>query len=238
MSKTTLLFRDDPYARTAEATVVGIDDNGGIVLDRTIFYAQGGGQPGDVGWITLPDGGEIAIANAVYGPDRSTVAHIPAAAGRLPAVGDTVGLRLDWAVRHARMRVHTGLHLLSVVLPFPVTGGAIGNGEGRLDFDIPDAGLDKDEISARLNDMITKDAPGRERWIPDEELLANPGLVKTMSVKPPMGTGRVRLVEIEGLDLQPCGGTHVRSTGEIGPVAVTAIEKKGRQNRRVRIALV
>ena len=237
MSKTTLLFRDDPYARAAEATVIGLAENGGIILDRTIFYAQGGGQPGDVGWMTLRGGEEIAIANAVYGPDRATIAHVPAAAGPSPAVGDRVNLRLDWDVRHARMRVHTALHLLSVALPFPVTGGAIGDGEGRLDFDIPDAGLDKDEIGVKLNEMIAKDAPVRERWITDEELLANPGLVKTMSVKPPMGSGTVRLVEIEGLDLQPCGGTHVKSTGEIGAVAITAIEKKGRQNRRVRIAL-
>ena len=237
MSKTTLLFRDDPYARAAEATVIGLAENGGIILDRTIFYAQGGGQPGDVGWMTLPGGEEIAIANAVYGPDRATIAHVPAAAGPSPAVGDRVNLRLDWDVRHARMRVHTALHLLSVALPFPVTGGASGGGEGRLDFDIPDAGLDKDEIGLKLNEMIAKDAPVRERWITDEELLANPGLVKTMSVKPPMGSGTVRLVEIEGLDLQPCGGTHVKSTGEIGAVAITAIEKKGRQNRRVRIAL-
>ena len=136
------------------------------------------------------------------------------------------------------MRVHTALHLLSVALPYPVTGGAIGEGEGRLDFDIPEAGLDKDEITAKVNAMIAKNAPVKERWITDEELIANPGLVKTMAVKPPMGTGRVRLIEIEGLDLQPCGGTHVRATGEIGPVAITGIEKKGKLNRRVRIALV
>jgi misacylated tRNA(Ala) deacylase len=136
------------------------------------------------------------------------------------------------------MRVHTALHLLSVVLPYPVTGGAIGEGDGRLDFDIQEAGLDKADLTEKLNALIARDAPVGERWITDEELDANPGLVKTMSVKPPRGSGRVRLVEIEGIDLQPCGGTHVRRTGEIGAVAVTDIEKKGKQNRRVRIALV
>ena len=152
--------------------------------------------------------------------------------------GDAVTARLDWERRYARMRVHTALHLLSVVLPFPVTGGAIGDGDGRLDFDIPEAGLDKGALTERLNELVARDAPVRERWITDAELDANPGLVKTMTVKPPRGAGRVRLVEIEGIDLQPCGGTHVRSTGEIGRVAVTDIEKKGKQNRRVRLALV
>ena len=135
------------------------------------------------------------------------------------------------------MRVHTALHLLSVVLPYPVTGGSVGDQEGRLDFDLPDAGLDKDEIAARLQEIVDRDVEVGDRWITDDELLANPGLVKTMSVKPPMGSGRVRLIDIAGLDLQPCGGTHVRRTGEIGKVAVTAIEKKGKRNRRVRLAL-
>ena len=151
--------------------------------------------------------------------------------------GERVTAALDWERRHKRMRVHTALHLLSVVLPYPVTGGAIGDGDGRLDFDIPEAGLDKAELTEKLAALVARDAPVRERWITDEELDANPALVKTMAVKPPRGTGRVRLVEIEGIDLQPCGGTHVRQTGEIGPVAVTDIEKKGKQNRRVRITL-
>ena len=179
------------------------------------------------------------MTNTVYGADRSTVLHQTSA--RLAACrarDETVTLALDWPLRLARMRVHTALHLLSVVLPYPVTGGAIGDGEGRLDFDLPEASLDRDEIAATLQVMIDTDAAISDRWITDDELLANPGLVKTMSVKPPMGSGRVRLVAIEGLDLQPCGGTHVRRTGEIGRVSVTGIEKKGRQNRRVRIALV
>lgn len=233
---TELLFRDDAYLAETTATVLAADESG-ILLDRTIFYAQGGGQPGDKGQITTADGRVLAVTNAVYGPDRTTVLHQVAPGSDLPAPGETARLALDWPLRHARMRAHTALHLLSVVLPHPVTGGAIGDGEGRLDFDIPEAILDRDEIATRLAEMVATDAAVTERWISDEELLANPGLVKTMSVKPPMGSGRVRLVSIEGLDLQPCGGTHVRRTGEIGSVTVTGIEKKGRQNRRVRIAL-
>ena len=236
MTATALLFRDDPYARACEATIVAVSAEG-IVLDRTVFYAQGGGQPGDAGVIAGGAGREIAVANTVYGADRTSIVHVPASACPL-APGDAVTARLDWERRYARMRVHTALHLLSVVLPFPVTGGAIGDGDGRLDFDIPEAGLDKGALTERLNELVARDAPVRERWITDAELDANPGLVKTMAVKPPRGAGRVRLVEIEGIDLQPCGGTHVRSTGEIGRVAVTDIEKKGKQNRRVRIALV
>ena len=233
---TALLFRDDPYAATAEARVVEITPEGAVVLDRTIFYPQGGGQPGDVGTLRRADGTELRIRNTVYGPDRSRIVH-QVEGGEPPAAGEAVTVALDWALRLKRMRVHTALHLLSVVLPYPVTGGAIGDGDGRLDFDIPDAGLDKAAIADKLNELVRRDAPVTERWITDEELDANPGLVKTMAVKPPRGAGRVRLVEIEGIDLQPCGGTHVRSTGEIGEVLVTDIEKKGKQNRRVRIAL-
>ena len=234
--KTQLLFRDDAYLREATARVIAVDDTG-IQLDQTLFYVQGGGQPGDRGTLTLADGASLPVLNAVYGADRTTVLHQIGAGARQPEVGEAVSLVLDWPVRYARMRAHTALHLLSVILPYPVTGGSVGDGEGRLDFDIPEATLDKDALSAELTAMAARDAVVSERWITDEELLANPSLVKTMSVKPPMGTGRVRLVEIAGLDLQPCGGTHVRRTGEIGPVTVTGIEKKGKQNRRVRIVL-
>ena len=239
MTATTLLFRDDAYAASCEAQILGITPEGGVVLDRTVFYAQGGGQPGDAGALVRSDGERIEVTNTVYAADRSQVAHLvrPDAASQLTE-GETVTLQLDWPRRLKRMRVHTALHLLSVVLPYPVTGGSIGDGDGRLDFDIPDAGLDKAEISDKLNALIARDAPVTERWITDEELDANPGLVKTMSVKPPRGSGRVRLVEIEGIDLQPCGGTHVRRTGEIGAVVITDIEKKGKQNRRVRLSLV
>lgn len=234
---TLLLFRDDAYLRDTSAVVTAVTPDGGIILDRTVFYANGGGQPGDRGTLTRADGGELAIATAVYGPDKSEVIHVPATPGQtLPEPGETVQLALDWDVRHRRMRMHTLLHLLSVALPYPVTGGSIGEDEGRLDFNIPDGGLDKDALTAQLAEMIATGATVTERWITDEELLANPGLVKTMSVKPPIGSGRVRLVEIAGLDLQPCGGTHVRSLDEIGAAQVTKIEKKGQQNRRVRVS--
>lgn len=231
------LFRDDAYRRETPATVIAIDERGGVILDRTVFYAQGGGQPGDRGEIVRADGTAIAVVNAVYGEDRKAIAHLLAEGAPPPAIGETVTARLDWATRWPRMRVHTALHLLSVALPFPVTGGQIGEGEGRLDFDIPEAGLDRAAIEAQLAQMIAADAAVTTEWITDAELEANPGLVKTMSVKPPVGQGRVRLVRIAGLDLQPCGGTHVRATGEIGRVVVTGIENKGKQNRRVRIAL-
>lgn len=235
---TELLFRADAYQASCPATVLAVNDRGGIVLDRTVFYATGGGQPGDVGRLVRGNGEAVAVATTVYdAEDKSTVVHVAAPGSTLPQVGETVTAEVDWPVRLKRMRIHTALHLLTTVLSYPVTGGAIGEGEGRLDFDIPDAGLDRDSLTGALMAAVGKEAEVTQRWITDDELLANPGLVKTMSVKPPMGTGRVRLVEIAGLDLQPCGGTHVRNTREIGAVAVTAIEKKGKINRRVRIAL-
>jgi misacylated tRNA(Ala) deacylase len=237
MTVTELLFRDDAYAQACEATVIAVTPEGGVILDRTVFYAQGGGQPGDVGVLVRADGTAIAVSNTIYGPDKTQIVHQAGEAAASLTPGETVTVKLDWSRRNPRMRIHTALHLLSVVLPYPVTGGAIGEGDGRLDFDIPDAGLDKADLTEKLNALIARDAPVLERWITDEELDANPGLVKTMSVKPPRGAGRVRLIEIEGIDLQPCGGTHVRRTGEIGAVIVTDIEKKGKQNRRVRIAL-
>jgi misacylated tRNA(Ala) deacylase len=234
---TEMLFRDDAYRRECGAVVTQVTEKG-YVLDSTVFYPQGGGQPGDSGFLISSDGKRIAVETAVYGEERTRILHVPKAGEPALPVGARVVARLDWETRFARMRIHTALHLLSVVLPYPVTGGAIGAGDGRLDFDIPDAGLDKSEIATRLNELIARDAPVRERWITDEELDANPELVKTMSAKPPRGAGRVRLVEIEGIDLQPCGGTHVRSTAETGRVEVTDIQKKGKQNRRVRIALL
>jgi misacylated tRNA(Ala) deacylase len=234
---TDLLFREDAYLRQAPATVLAADE-AGILLDRTVFYAQGGGQPGDKGAIRLADGSAVEIGDAVYAADRASVLHRPLP-GSAPALrpGDRVTAEIHWGSRLARMRIHTALHLLTTVLPFPVTGGSIGDGEGRLDFDMPSGGPDRAAIEQGLNEVIGRGTPVTALWITDEELLANPGLVKTMSVKPPMGSGRVRLVRIGDIDLQPCGGTHVRHTSEIGPVVVTGIEKKGKQNRRVRIAL-
>lgn len=235
---TDLLFRQDAYMTKTPARVEAVTERGAIILDRTVFYATGGGQPGDSGTLRCSDGREIVIGTAIYDPeDKSRVLHVPAENQSLPMVGDAVELELDWERRLKRMRIHTALHLLSVVLAYPVTGGSIGDGEGRLDFDIPEGGLDKAEINDRLNALIARHAAVTERWITDAELDANPGLVKTMSVKPPRGSGRVRLVAIGDIDLQPCGGTHVRNTAEIGLVAVTDIEKKGKQNRRVRISL-
>lgn len=232
---TDCLFRDDSYLRSCAATVVAVGDKG-IVLDRTVFYANSGGQPGDTGVLTI-GGAQVPVINAVYTDAAKTeIAHVPAPEAPPVRAGETASGVVDWDKRYARMRMHTALHLLSAVLPYAVTGGSVGDAESRLDFDIPDAGLDKDAITAKLMDMIAADAPVTSRWIGDAELIANQGLVKTMSVKPPMGTGRVRLIEIAGFDLQPCGGTHVRRTGEIGAVRVTQIEKKGKLNRRVRIA--
>jgi len=234
---TDCLFREDSYLKDCEARVVALTDQGGIVLDRTIFYATSGGQPGDTGSLTTATGVRIPIETAIYTDAAKTeIAHVPPAGSPALTVGDKVTATIDWDKRYARMRMHTALHLLSAVLPYAVTGGSVGDSESRLDFDIPEAGLDKDAITAKVAEMIASNAAVTSRWITDAELEANPGLVKTMSVKPPIGTGRVRLIEIVGLDLQPCGGTHVRRTGEIGAVRVTTIEKKGKQNRRVRIS--
>jgi len=235
---TERLFLDNSYLQECEARVVAVRADNSVILDRTIFYATSGGQPGDSGALIRQDGAPIAIATAMFTDQAKTeIAHTPVPGTPPLAVGDTVTARIDWGRRFARMRVHTALHLLSAALPYPVTGGSVGDGDGRLDFDIPESNLDKDAITARLAEMIVSNAPVTQRWITDAELDANPGLVKTMSVRPPVGTGHVRLIEIVGLDLQPCGGTHVRATGEIGAARVTQIEKKGKQNRRVRIAL-
>jgi misacylated tRNA(Ala) deacylase len=235
---TELLFRADAYLRECEARIIGVNDRGGILLDRTIFYAAGGGQPGDAGSFEIDGLGEVEIATTVYGDSKAEIVHVPAAPlASVPVIGAPVRCRLDWDCRYGHMRVHTALHLLSAVLTYPVTGGQIGADKGRLDFDIPDATIDKDEVAEKVNAMIAGAHAIRESWITDEELLAKPDLVKTMAVKPPMGTGRVRLIEIIDCDLQPCGGTHVASTEEIGTVEIPKIEKKGSKNRRVRLAL-
>ena len=238
---TELLFREDAYLAEAEAVVVGHTQEGGILLDRTIFYPTSGGQPGDSGWVEWENGSRLSIATAVK-VEGGQVALVPAEPMAMPSVGTIVHQRLDWPRRHRHMRVHTALHLLSVVIPLPVTGGQIGTDRGRLDFDMPEPPSDIAALNEQLNRLIEQDLLVTELWITDEELEANPGLVKTMSVRPPTGHGRVRLVRIgtEGrqVDLQPCGGTHVGRTGEIGLVEITKIEKKGRQNRRVVLSLV
>ncbi len=233
---TRLIFREDAYATEAEAVVLGAVGDF-LVLDASLFYAASGGQPADHGAITLASGETMAITEVRFlDPAKTRIGHALPPGMAAGLTGQKVHLALDWERRHRLMRVHTALHLLSVVLPYPVTGGAVNADDGRLDFDIPEAGLDREAIEAELNRLIATDAAVTDRLITEAELDANPGLVKTMSVQPPRGTGTVRLVEIAGLDLQPCGGTHVRKTGEIGRMAVTAIEKKGKMNRRVRIA--
>ncbi|MEM1385235.1 MAG: alanyl-tRNA editing protein [Pseudomonadota bacterium] len=233
------LFRDDAYLAETAATVIGHGAQGGAVLDRTVFYATGGGQPGDTG-VLLWDGGEMPVAATVKGEGDAAL-HLPAEGAGLPPIGAAVTARLEWDRRYRHMRVHTALHLLSVVLPLPVTGGSISAEKGRLDFNMPDAPENKEALEAELNALIAADHPVTDEWITDAELEANPGLVKTMAVKPPMGQGRVRLVRIgtgeKPVDLQPCGGTHVRRTGEIGTVRLGKVEKKGKQNRRVTVLL-
>lgn len=232
---TQLLFRDDAYARTCEARIVGIDERG-IRLDRTVFYATGGGQPGDTGRLVLPSGALIGIVETVKGASPDSVIHVPAPGAPLPEIGQAAVAEIDWPRRHRLMRMHTCLHLLCSLVPGAVTGGQVADGRGRLDFDVPGSSLDKEGIAARLNELIAVGRPVAPRYLADAELEARPELVRTMSVKPPTGQGLVRLVEITGIDLQPCGGTHVANTVEIGPIAVTKIENKGRQNRRIVVA--
>lgn len=233
---TLALFREDAYARECTAQIVSVE-NGTIRLDRTIFYPTGGGQPGDTGHLMLPDGRRIGIVDTRKGDaGHDDIVHMPADAGDLPAPGTSVTATVDWKRRHRLMRMHTCLHLLCAAIPGDVTGGQVSDGKGRLDFNLPDRALDKSEIESTLNRLIAEDHPVRPRWISDEEMAAQPDLVRTMSVKPPSGIGKVRLLEIEGVDLQPCGGTHVARTGEIGPVTITKIESKGKQNRRVNVA--
>ncbi len=237
---TAIMFHDDPYLATLDATVMAHSDEGAIILDRSIFYATGGGQPGDSGWLSW-DGARLVIATAVKTAGGG-IGLVPAEPVRMPPVGTVVTQHLDWDRRHRHMRVHTALHLLSVVIPLPVTGGQIGTERGRLDFDMPEPPADLARIEAALNALIDRDLAVTQSWITDAELEANPGLVKTMSVRPPVGQGRVRLIRIgagpDQVDLQPCGGTHVARTAEIGRVALGKIEKKGRQNRRVSITLI
>ncbi|MCA0994691.1 alanyl-tRNA editing protein [Alloyangia pacifica] len=234
---TERLFLEDAYRREAPGEVIGLTEEGGIILDASLFYATGGGQPGDSGRLSWP-GGEIEIATAVKGEDGAIVL-VPAEPKPLPMVGAHVTQHLDWERRHRHMRVHTALHLLSVALPLPVTGGQIGAGKGRLDFLMPEPPEDREALEAQLNAFVAADLPVSEDWITEAQLDANPELVKTMSVQPPRGAGHVRLVRIgEGdaqIDLQPCGGTHVARTGEIGEIRLGKIENKGKQNRRVNL---
>ncbi|MBE0532064.1 MAG: alanyl-tRNA editing protein [Rhodospirillales bacterium] len=230
------IFREDAYARSCQAAVMAVDARG-IQLDRTVFYATGGGQPGDAGVLRLEDGRTIAIVEARRDRETGEHLHIPAEGEARPEVGGTVTAEIDWPRRHRLMRMPTAMHLLCALIPQGVTGGAVGEDKSRLDFDLPDTGLDKDRLSEELNRLIGEDHAVETRWISDAELASKPDLVRTMSVKPPTGGGRVRLVEIQGVDLQPCGGTHVARTGEIGRVSIGKIENKGKHNRRITLLL-
>ena len=237
MPDTLPLFRDDPYRRGCEATVLAVNERGGIVLDQTVFYATSGGQPGDTGMLVL-GGVSLTIGATVPGESKAEIVHVPAEPASLASAGMPVRAEINWDRRHRHMRMHTALHLLCVLVKGDVTGGQIGEAKSRLDFNLPEGAPDRERLEDELNRLIAEGHAVSARWITDAELAARPALVRTMSVKPPMGTGRVRLIEIECFDLQPCGGTHVRSTREIGFVRVTQIEKKGKLNRRVRLALV
>ena len=232
------VFRTDSYLKECEATVVSVNDLGGIILDRTNFYPTGGGQPGDTGILRLEDGGEITIATTVKGKGDENVVHVPAEGQEAPATGTKVVAVIDWERRYKHMQMHTALHLMCNVVPAGVTGNQIGTEKSRMDFDMGDEKLDKDTIRQAVNALIDADYPTTIDYITDEQLDAQPEIIPTMSVAPPRGAGRVRLMKIGDIDLQPCGGTHVSRTGEIQHIRVIKIESKGKRNRRVSIAFV
>jgi misacylated tRNA(Ala) deacylase len=236
---TELLFRTDAYLRECDATVLSSGPEG-VLLNRSVFYPQGGGQPGDTGWLRWA-GRDMPVANAIKGSDGAEVLHLPAEGAPLPPPGTDVTVVLDWERRHRLMRMHTALHLLcSLISGAGVTGGQIGVERSRLDFDLAEPPT-KEYLTEWLNTLVKADHPVTESWITDAQLDANPSLVRTLSVKPPRGSGQIRLVRIgteeHPIDLQPCGGTHVRRTGEISGVTVTKLENKGKQNRRVYLVL-
>ena len=230
---TEQLFREDSYLKECDAVVVTVDDNA-IVLDRTVFYPMGGGQPADTGTIHW-DGGSATVIDTRYG-DGGAIRHIVAADAARPQAGGQVRASIDWDRRYRHMRMHTALHLLGSILKYGVTGGNISAEKSRLDFDMEDT-IDKEEVARGLKALVEENHSISCRWITDEELEAQPDLVRTMSVQPPKGAGKVRLLDIEGVDLQPCGGTHLKSTGEVGQVRIGKVEKKGKRNRRVNIHL-
>ncbi len=225
------LFREDGYLKECSATVTQADERG-ICVDQTVFYPMGGGQPGDTGVLIRAHGSQINITDTRKDRETGDHLHVAEEGAGLPDIGEQITLRIDWERRYRLMRMHSCMHMLCAVVPAPVTGGSIRDGSGRLDFDLQDT-LNKVEITEKLNELIRRDSPMTLQWITDEELDSQPDLVRTMSVQPPRGSGRVRLVNFKGVDLQPCGGTHVASSGEIGPVQVSKIEKKGKHNRRV-----
>ena len=235
MPATDPLFQQDAYLRRCDATIVESGE-GGVILDRTVFYPLGGGQPGDTGVLRAADGREWRVADTRKG-EGGRILHMLEAGAAPPQPGTAVEAFLDWDRRHAHMRMHTCLHLVGSVLRYGVTGGQIGADKGRLDFDTQHE-IDKDAVTAAVNALVAANHALRSMWITDEELDQQPELVRTLSVQPPRGAGRIRLLHIPGVDLQPCGGTHVAATGEIGPVAVTKVESKGKHNKRVYVGFV
>jgi len=233
---TELLFRDDAYLKTATARVIAVND-GSVTLDRTIFYPLGGGQPGDTGFMIRNNGDRIAVTDTRKGAEPGTVAHLLAPGAAPPQAGEAVGLEIDWDRRYALMRLHTALHVMSCVVIAPVTGGNIAPDKARLDFDIDIALLDAERIAGGTNALIARGVATETVWITDEELDARPDLVKSMSVQPPRGAGRIRLLRIPDIDLQPCGGTHVANIAEIGGIRVLRIRNEGKRNKRVEIEL-
>lgn len=231
------LFREDAYLRSCQARVLEVvsGDNVGLVLDQTVFYAEGGGQPGDSGSLILTDGSEIVVTNTIKHPDGAGILHVLATDAPIPELGSQVTCQIDWERRHKHMRFHSCLHLLCSLVDGGVTGGSIGTDKARLDFDLQDTTLDKEHLTRELNRLVTEAHPLQARWITEAEMQSQPNLVRTMSVKPPSGEGRVRLMEVADVDLQACGGTHVANTSEIGTVKVGKIENKGKRNRRVNI---
>lgn len=234
---TAKLFLEDAYKTDFKAQVTAVGDRG-VQLDTTIFYATSGGQPGDTG-IFIASNQNIPVVGTVKGEALDEIWHVLGEDAPALKVGDVVTGTIDWETRHRHMRMHTCLHLLCSLIEGDVTGGSVGAEKSRLDFNISADAIDKEQLSAQLNELIAKDHPVSTEWISEEELDANPQLIRTMSVKPPSGGGRIRLVRIgtaeNTIDLQPCGGTHIRSTGEIGAVAIGKIENKGKQNRRISV---
>jgi misacylated tRNA(Ala) deacylase len=231
------LYRDDFYLSTAEAVVTAVHEDGGVELDQTCFYATSGGQPGDTGFLERADGSKISLGQTKHGATKDIIIHVPLEGEPQPLVGEKLVLHIDWQRRYKLMRMHTACHLLSVVCPYPITGAAVSEDDSRVDFDMTET-IDKDEVTAKLMALVKENHPVYLQWITDEELAANPGLVKSKNVRPPVGLGRVSLVcigENSAVDSQPCGGTHVSETQEVGSIYIAKIEKKGKENRRFRI---
>lgn len=234
---TNALYRDDFYLATAEGTVTHIHEDGAIELDQTCFYATSGGQPGDIGLFERADGSKIEVALTRHGESKDIILHQPAEGQAVPSVGEKLVLHVDWPRRYKLMRMHTACHILSVVCPYPITGAAVGEDESRVDFDMSET-IDKEQVTADMMRLVEENHPVFVQWITDEELAANPGIVKSKNVRPPIGLGRVSLVcigENSSVDSQPCGGTHVSETQEVGAIHIAKIEKKGKENRRFRI---